>query len=194
MEAETLYELLERQVIPEFHARDEHGIPAAWVARMRESMARLTPQFSANRSVREYAEQHYLPAAEGYRARAAGKGALGRSLVDGRRRLEQGWAGLAFGPVRVETRDGQHFIEVQVRLGPLDPESVRIELYAMGVGDGPPERQEMRRAGLPPSPDGLLYRAAVPAVRPAGDYTARAMARAAAATLPLEDPLIRWQR
>jgi glycogen phosphorylase len=63
-EAEMLYERLEREVIPEFYARNDQGIPTAWVARMRESMARLTPLFSADRAVREYTEQHYLPAAD----------------------------------------------------------------------------------------------------------------------------------
>ena len=54
----------------------------AWVARMRESMARLTPRFSANRAVREYTEQHYLPGAASYRQRAENKGASGKA--DGR--------------------------------------------------------------------------------------------------------------
>ena len=54
VEAGQLYDLLEQQVVPEFYRRDENGIPTAWVARMRESMARLTPRFSANRAVREY--------------------------------------------------------------------------------------------------------------------------------------------
>ena len=63
---DALYDLLEREVIPEFYARDENGIPTAWVTRMRESMARLTPLFSASRAVREYTEQHYLPAATAY--------------------------------------------------------------------------------------------------------------------------------
>ena len=56
VEAEALYSLLEQEVILEFYARDERGIPTAWVARMRGSIARLTPQFSADRSVREYTE------------------------------------------------------------------------------------------------------------------------------------------
>ncbi|MEO8332656.1 MAG: alpha-glucan family phosphorylase, partial [Gallionella sp.] len=60
-EAGALYDLLEREVIPEFYTRDEQGIPVAWVQRMRESMAQLTPHYSANRAVREYTEQHYLP-------------------------------------------------------------------------------------------------------------------------------------
>ena len=81
----TLYDLLEREVIPEFYTRDEKGIPAAWVARMRESMAQLTPRFSANRTVREYTEQHYLPAAAAYRMRAADKGAMGKQMVNWQR-------------------------------------------------------------------------------------------------------------
>jgi starch phosphorylase len=62
-EADALYERLEREVIPSFITVMSKGIPRAWVARMRESMAQLTPRFSANRTVREYTEQHYLPAA-----------------------------------------------------------------------------------------------------------------------------------
>ena len=84
VEANALYDLLEREVVPEFYTRDNQGIPTAWVARMRESMARLTPQFSANRAVQEYTEQHYLPAASAYRERAADKGSAGRQMVDWR--------------------------------------------------------------------------------------------------------------
>ena len=67
-------------------------------------MARLTPRFSANRAVREYTEQHYLPAAAAYRERAADKGAIGRQMVDWRHALEQKWAALRFGEMKV--RDG----------------------------------------------------------------------------------------
>jgi len=58
-------------VIPEFYERDANGIPGRWLERMRESMAQLTPRFSASRAVCEYTEQHYLPAAAIYRLRAA---------------------------------------------------------------------------------------------------------------------------
>ena len=127
-EAETLYDLLEREVIPEFYARDDKGIPTSWVARMRESMARLTPRFSANRTVREYTEQRYLPAAAAYRGRAADNGAVGSQMVNWRHTLEQKWARLHFGEVKVETRGEQHLFEVQVCLNDLDPKAVRVEL------------------------------------------------------------------
>ena len=52
VEADALYNLLEQEVIPEFYTLNENGIPTGWVQRMRESMARLTPRFSANRPER----------------------------------------------------------------------------------------------------------------------------------------------
>ena len=52
-EAEALYALLEHEVIPEFYERNEKGIPSKWMGRIRESMARLTPEFSASRAIRE---------------------------------------------------------------------------------------------------------------------------------------------
>ncbi|MEK6247153.1 MAG: alpha-glucan family phosphorylase, partial [Planctomycetales bacterium] len=62
-EAEDLYDVLENQVIPQFYQRNENGISSEWVTKMRESMAQLTPHFSVTRTVQEYVEQHYLPAA-----------------------------------------------------------------------------------------------------------------------------------
>ncbi len=64
-EADTLDTLLEREVVPTFYGRDGHGIPKRWTARMRGSMARLTPLFSANRMARQYTEVYYIPLASG---------------------------------------------------------------------------------------------------------------------------------
>ena len=94
-EAEALYALLEGDVAATFYTRDPQDIPSAWVARMRESMARLTPHFSANRTVREYTERRYLPAAAAYRTRAAEDGRAGAELVAWRRRLAQCWHGVS---------------------------------------------------------------------------------------------------
>jgi starch phosphorylase len=194
-EAEALYERLEREVIPEFYARNENGIPAAWVARMRESMAHLTPRFSANRAVCDYTEKHYLPAAIACQARVANKGAVAKQIVDWRHNLEQKWASLHFDAVNVETRDGKYIIEVQVSLHGLDPKAVRVELYADGLKENPPVRLEM--TCLRPLADksgGFVYSATVPATRPPADYTARVMPRCDGVAIPLEDPRILWQR
>jgi starch phosphorylase len=195
IEAEALYEILEHEVIPEFYARGANGIPAAWVARMRESMAQLTPRFSANRSVREYAEQHYIPAAAAYLGRAADRGALGKRLVDWRRTLDQKWPGLRFGEVKVETNARHHVFSVQLHLNTLDPDMLRVELYADGINGAAPERHPMLLIEPAPSDaDVRLYRARVASARPAANYTARAIPSWAGAAVPIEAAHILWQR
>ena len=145
-EAEALYGLLEREVIPEFYARDENGIPIAWIKRMRESMARLTPRFSADRAVREYTEQHYLPAASAYRERAANNGAAGKLVVDWQHEVERQWNSLRFGSLRVNSNADHYVFEIEVFLNELDPNAVRVELYADGINGGDPARVEMKFA------------------------------------------------
>jgi starch phosphorylase len=194
-DAETLYDLLEREVIPEFYARDEQGIPGAWVTRMRESMAQLTPQFSTNRAVCEYTEQHYLPAASAYLARSVDKGKIGVDVVNWRHALDQQWATLRFGEVKLETGDKQHVFEVQMYLDDIDPEAVRVELYANGINGATPERVEMKRVRqLVGATNGYAYRSTVPATRPASDYTARLMPHRDSVAVPLEAAHILWQR
>jgi starch phosphorylase len=193
-EALALYDLLEREVIPEFYARDEQGIPEAWVARMRESMARLTPRFSANRTVREYTEQNYLHAASAYRERAAGKGAMGIQVVNWQRTLEQQWSNLRFGEMNVSSDEENHIFEVQVYLGALNPHIVRVELYADGVNGGEPVRQEMKHVRQPVDPNGAIYSTQVSTTRPATDYTARVVPNFSEVAVPLEAHAILWQR
>ncbi len=194
-EASALYDLLEGEVIPEFYTRDKEGIPTAWVARMRESMARLTPQFSANRTVREYTEQHYVPAAAAYGRRVADRGAMGVQLVNWQRALEQHWSNLRFGELKVTTDGGNHVFEVRVYLGGLDPDTVRVELYADGVNGEEPVRQEMKREQEPGDASGsYVYNAAASAARPPADYTARVMPHCDGVAIPLEAAQILWQR
>lgn len=195
IEAEALYDRLESEVIPEFYTRDENGIPTAWIQRMRESMARLTPGFSANRTVREYTEQHYLPAAAAYHLRIANKGAIGRQIVDWQHSLEQKWATLHIGEVKFETRGEEHVFEVQICFNDLDPKAVRVELYADGVMGSAPVRQEMKLLRqLAGASGGYVYSAAVSAARLPTDYTARVIPHCSGVAVPLEAAHILWQR
>ncbi len=195
LEADALFDLLEREVIPEFFTRDASGIPTAWVKRMRESMAKLTPRFSANRTVHEYTEQHYLPAAAAFRTRVANKGAIGIQMIDWQHSLDQKWATLRFGEAKVETRGEQHVFEIQVCLNDLDPNAVQVELYADGIEGGVPVREEMKRVSQLAGASGCyLYSTAVSAARPPTDYTARVIPHRDGVAIPLEDARILWQR
>ena len=192
-EADALYGLLEREVVPEFYTRDEQGIPRRWVARMRESMARLTPIFTTNRVVRQYTDQHYLPAALAYRQRAERRGALGADLLRWQTALAKHWSALRFGSATVEQQGDRYLFRVQIFLDDLDPDAVGAELFAEGQNGGAPSRQPLHRGErLPDPPNGFTYTALVPATRPAADYTPRLIPKHGGAFVPLEAPLILW--
>ena len=62
-DAMDLYRILESETVPEYYERDDAGIPARWVERMRRSIATTLWQFSTTRMLHEYTERLYLPAA-----------------------------------------------------------------------------------------------------------------------------------
>ena len=192
-EAEALYAVLEREIIPEFYTRDDWGIPRAWVARMRESMATLTPRFSASRAVRQYTEQHYLRASSAFRERGANRGALGASLLDWQSELAKHWPRVRFGSATFEQQDGQYVFHAQVFLDGLNPDAVRAELYAeKGNHFGPEQHPMIRGESLIGSENGFMYSVRIPATRPAADYTPRLIPFRAEALVPLEAPFILW--
>jgi starch phosphorylase len=193
VEADALYGLLENEVIPEFYTRGADAIPAAWVGRIRASMAKLTPRFSAGRAVRDYTEGYYLPAAERFAARSADKGALGARIAAWRRGLDQAWGGLRLGGLKVQGAGPGRRFEVEVRLNGLDPKAVKVELYADGVGGGAPERHVMAPAQGPAVEPGLVYGATVVGGRPDRDYTARVAPCFEGLAAPLEEARVLWQ-
>jgi len=195
IEAESLYTLLEQQIVPEFYERDPQGLPSKWLERVRESMATLTPQFSASRAIREYTNDHYLPAAAGYDARAANDGSLGAELLRWQYSIAEQWNKLRFGDVSSETKDGQHRFQIGVVTGGLNPDQFTVELYA-----GPTRESGMKPEILAACHSStelsgtILYSVCCPAKRPANDYTARIIPTHTGASVPLEAGQILWQR
>ncbi len=192
-EAEAVYALLEQRIIPEFYHRNEAGIPWKWVARVRESMARLTPEYSANRAVRQYTESHYIPGAAAYAARADQGGKLGEEVLAWQQKLAGDWNRVAFGALQVESKNGALHFEVPLYLGGLDPGALRVELFANGQNGAEPVRKPMDRgASLPVG--GFLYTANIEGNVSAGDYTPRVIPYHPSAAVPLEASQILWEK
>jgi glycogen phosphorylase len=208
IEAERLYDLLENEIIPEFYDRNGQGIPRRWIARVRESMARLAPQYSTNRMIKDYLERYYLPGAAAYRertgsrARATGTAAAA-DIEAWRTLLERHWTEIAFLGYWVETVSGPksetHSFTVEVDLGRIPPSAVSVELYAEPVEGDVPERHVLTAdrvvSGDKRRPGGsYTLRTTLPARRPPGDYTARVVPWHPGALVPLEANHILWYR
>jgi starch phosphorylase len=193
LEAEAMYSLLEREVVPEFYQRDEDGMPSKWVGRIRESMCRLTPEFSVGRTLRDYTKHHYLPAAAGYAQRAAKENALGAELLAFQQTIAGQWNTVRFGTVSVETHDNLHVFRVQVLPGDLPLDDLRVELYAEPLREGESAVQAMTGKGA--DAKGIVtYAAQVAASRAASDYTPRVVPYHPSVSVPLEASQILWQR
>ncbi len=188
-EANTLYDLLENEVIPEFYTRNAQNVPAVWITKIRESMSRLTPHFSSNRTVREYTEKFYLPAAELYRKRSENNGLLAKQIADWQLSLQQHWDKLGFGEVKVVTVKDQHLFEVQVYLNNLNPQAIKVELYSPSL-----KREMQYLEQIPQSQNGHIYRTEIPATLPVSQFTPRIIPRYPEVSIPLESPQILWQR
>jgi starch phosphorylase len=193
LETAQLFELLEQQVVPVFYERDQEGIPRAWVARIRASLAQLTPRFSSNRMMAEYLEQLYLPAAIGHWHRLERDLHAARDLSRWYRELRHHWQALHWGNLDVQATERGHEFRVQAYLGELPPDSVSVQLYAEARPGGTAEVHTMTRDhALSGAAGGFLWVARVPAGRPARDYTPRIVAAHPEARVPAEAAFIRW--
>jgi starch phosphorylase len=192
-DAGELYRLLETEIVPAYYDRDAEGIPRDWVARIRASMSVLTPQFSSTRMLAEYVRQLYVPAAADYRRRARDGAQLARTLDRWLESLRAHWHEIHWGRYEVRPADAGLTVTLQVYLGDLAPEAVRVQLYAQRAGTRPAECHALeRREALPGSVSGFRYEASIRTERPASDFAPRVVPAADLVAVPAEAAFIRW--
>jgi len=134
LEAEALYELLERDVVPAFYDRGPDRLPRRWIERMKTSLACLCARYNTHRMVREYMEVFYLPAHERFGRLAADGAARVRQLAAWLAKVQECWGDVQVEAVENHTPSslavGQVVqARVRIRLGRLTPEDVLVELY-----------------------------------------------------------------
>jgi starch phosphorylase len=194
-DAESLYEVLENRIIPEFYDRDAAGLPRAWLQRVRKSMSTLTSEFSSTRMIEEYVEKAYLPLARMARARKAERSAKARELNAWSRSLFKRWSTLHMGEPDVHREGDAWHVIVPVFMGEVSPASARVELFADARDELPSEVVILHQEdAIPGSSNGYIYAGVVESSRAADDYTVRVVPFHPDAVLPVELPLIAWQR
>ena len=197
-EAEILYDTLEHKIIPAFYQRNQQGIPEQWLKLMRHSMAELTPRFSTNRMLREYTEKYYLPLAKQWHQRCDNKGQQARVIYNWYRQIQQYWSAIHFSNLEVLQNPQNIEFKVQLYLGELNPEFIKVELYAEASQEiseqAEPERHTLQRIKtLIGAVNSYLYMLEIPARRPVKDYTLRVIPFHPDVVVPLECNLILWQ-
>jgi starch phosphorylase len=141
-EAELLYDVIEREVVPLFYARDGMAkLPRAWIRRMKNAIAKLVPKYNTARMVRQYTSRFYVPAIKLTHKLTDRDLAAAKALTDWKERVRGAWQGVAVDGIQLESPAevavGEPVrVSATVRLGTLTPDDVAVELYHGPTGGG----------------------------------------------------------
>ena len=136
VDANSLYQLLENQIIPLYYAKPDGKLPLAWLQLMRESIRGVTPVFNTHRMVEEYTERLYIPAARSHENFAQNGCEPAMQLSRWKARMRKDWPQVRIHDVQVGNKDRQNIlvgeslqVSAHVYLGDVDPNHVRVEAY-----------------------------------------------------------------
>jgi starch phosphorylase len=133
-EAQALYELLEHEIVPTFYDRQSDGLPRKWIELMKNSIAKLCPDFNMQRVAMQYAEESYLSANRRFRILSAGNAARAKEVAAWLRKVETEWPRLSvesIGEGVFEIRLGEEvLVSAKVTLNSLSPDDVEVQVLA----------------------------------------------------------------
>ncbi len=171
MEAQSLYELLEKEIIPMYYDRGQDGLPRRWITMMKSSMQTCCPVFNSNRMVSEYLERFYLPAGRRWSRFREENYRVAREVAAWRSKLLSKWNEVRIEGVQAEipaepTVGNELPVSAHIRLGSISPEEVSVELYfgpldasgLINVGHTAP----LKCQGNNGSPDSYRYTGVIP--------------------------------
>ncbi|MCP4685504.1 MAG: glycosyltransferase family 1 protein [bacterium] len=136
LEAEALYETLEREVIPSFYGRNDVDIPETWVAKMKAAIRSAGEDFSAHRMLKDYTEQFYIPAIDACRELSTDNFAQNRNLAAWLDRVSGSWDKIAISDIEIPgvgatAHVGETIrVNMKVQLGAITPDDVIVELVS----------------------------------------------------------------
>ncbi len=200
VEANALYDLLEREIVPLFYQRGRDGLPRQWISMMKRSMRSLCHFFNTDRMVKEYTRKFYLPAIDEFEMVRQGEFQEIRDYVSWIRKLRDLWGEISIEEIHAETTGEERVgsrvpVSAKINLGKLDPEDVTVEVYFGQLDSfGKITRAdliEMRPEGR--SDNLYIYRTVIPC-REGGNQglTVRIVPSRRRARQPLQLGLMKW--
>ena len=173
VDASSLYQLLENQIVPLYYAKPDGKLPLAWLQLMRESIRSVTPVFNTQRMVKDYTEKLYIPAAQAYENFSRDGCGAATQLSHWKTQIRKDWSQVQISDVQVANKDRQSIsvgeslqISARVHLGAVDPRHVRVEAYHGEVDNGDlrnPTATVLNQHGNADGDGTYMYQGSVPA-------------------------------
>ena len=136
VEANAIYDLLEKEIVPLFYERGRDGLPRGWIAKMKAAIRDHSAVFNTNRMVRDYTEECYLPSAERSLRLEDNHQERAKALAAWKDHIRQQWSQIRIDRLWTDGTNGQELkvgdqlqVQAQIYLGELKPTDVAVELY-----------------------------------------------------------------
>ena len=166
-DSNSIYDSLEKMIVPLYYDRDKNGIPVGWVKMMKESIKSLTYKYSTNRMVQDYMVKMYLPSIERTDRIMAENFNFAKELASWKTNIERSWpqvqvlAEKYMDHLKDEKMISGESLSVSasVILGSIEPSSVKVEVYYGNPGkNNTIENPEYNDMTLQGQADNGIYR------------------------------------
>ena len=139
VEAQSLYDLLEKEIVPLFYDVQSDRLPRAWIRKMKAAMADLSPVFNTHRMVSEYAERLYFPADSRQGELQIDDCQQAREIAAWKDRVRGHWDNVRIDMIESDAHDGipvaaEITVRAHVHLGELTPADVILLVYHGNTG------------------------------------------------------------
>lgn len=135
VESKSIYETLEKEIIPLFYNRGFDDIPRGWIKKMKFSMQTLCPVFNTNRMIEEYTKKFYLPTAKEHDRLKKDNFELAKKKADWFQNIKNNWNVVQVVSSQDNINDeikiaNSMTVEAKVYIGALSPDDVSVQIYS----------------------------------------------------------------
>lgn len=142
LDAETIYQILESKIIPNFYDRDKSGLPKRWISFIKKTMSEIAPEFTTNRMMEDYLNRYYLKLEEGAKEFSKDQYLNTRQLASWKKEIRKQWEQIEVlsvtlpGEGKNDYLSGQEYTgKLVINLKDINPEDVKLELIISKVMD-----------------------------------------------------------
>lgn len=133
IESQELYDMLEYEVIPLFYKRDKNNIPNEWLKKVKNAIQTISPYFSTERMVKEYATHYYIPAYMRFLNMNVNNSENSKILSDWFKKLNTNWNDINIFDTSISNSNYNNsesiYIKAKVYLANLSIEDIKLQAY-----------------------------------------------------------------
>ncbi len=128
LDAETIYNILEQEIIPAYYKKNKKGVSENWVSYVKNTISEVAPNFTMRRQLNDYISKFYNPQADRYRLLKKDDFAVAKEISDWKGKIVEKWDGIKLVEASIE-----HGINHTYKIGENHPAQITLDLNGLSV-------------------------------------------------------------